>query len=374
MISLHKVFTPCRRGQLNISNSISNSIKHGWVAEGPRTKLFEQKMAKYLGNPYSVAVNSCTSALTLALRLAGVGPGDYVISTPMTCMATNEPIDTLGANIIWADVSFFTGNIDPISIKARIKEAKKEGKKIKAIMVVHWGGYPCDMSEINFISNTMGIPVIEDCAHALGSTYGSRKIGRVSDFCCFSFQAIKHIHTGDGGLLTCRNKIDYERAKKLRWFGIDRENRKTNNLGYADWDVEESGYKFHMNDIAANIGLENIEHLDWIIETRRKIASYYKKHINNKKVQILAESKRRESSYFLFTILVEDQVGFINYMKEKGIECGIVHSRNDQNKVFEKFERTLPGVSAFCSKMVCIPIGQWAFNSKEYITRTINEY
>lgn len=353
MIPLHKVAVP---GDLDaMMASLRSVIESGWVGEGPKVAAFEEALRPIVGSDHVTAVNSGTSALTLALRLAGVGPGDEVITTPITCMATNLPILLVGAVPVWADVDPTTGNISYGSVADQITP------QTKAIMAVHWGGYPCDMAEINALARPCGIKVIEDAAHALGASYQGKPIGSHSDFVCFSFQAIKHIHTGDGGLLCCRSMIDHSRARSLKWFGIDRERRQVGPYGIAEWEITDPGYKMHMNDIAATIGLSLLPELPQIISARSETALWYRTNFNAlKRVKLLQESTDRKSADWLFTMRVDDQIGFIRYMKECGIDCSVVHARNDRSPVFSHLGSwLLPGVDEFASSMVCIPVGQW---------------
>ena len=353
MIPMHKVFMPDNIEE--IIDPLREILRSGWIGEGERVLEFERKIGSFISCNNVVALNSGTSALQLALRLCGVGIGDEVITTAMTCMATNEPIVLTGATPVWADVQPGTGNIDPDSIREKI------GIRTKVIMVVHWGGYPCDMDEISVIAREYGLKVIEDCAHAWGSEYRGRTIGSHSDFACFSTQAIKHITTGDGGFLVCQNKKDYDRARSLKWFGIDREHRRENSLGVAEWDIVEAGYKFHMNDIAATIGLAQLPYLNDLIAKRRGNAAYFDEHLQNlEKVELLRNDEDRKSSYWLYTIKVKDRQRFIKYMAHHGIAASVVHERNDKHSIFAHYNSGgLKGLDEFSQKMVCIPVGQW---------------
>ena len=201
-------------------------------------------------------MNSGTSALRLALALIGVGPGDEVISTPYTMVATNTAILEQYAKPVFADIKYHSINIDPADIGHRISD------RTKAIMCVHWGGYPCDMDEIHKIASDYKIPVIEDAAHALGASYKNKPIGTISEFTTFSFQAIKHLTTGDGGLLSVKSESKFKEGLRRRWFGIDRANRKKTFIEDPVDDIKEVGYKYHMNDIAATIGLEQLKYFD----------------------------------------------------------------------------------------------------------------
>lgn len=345
LIPLFKVFMSKR-----VIRPLEKTLLSGYIGQGVKVNEFEGKLKAFLGNPYLLTVNSGTSALHLALRLAGVKNGDEVISTPMTCTASNWPILANGGKIVWADINPKTGNIAPDSIE------KKITPKTKAILVVDWGGYPCDIAAIKKIAGD--IPVIEDAAHAFGTVYNGTLVGNSSDFTCFSFQAIKHLTTGDGGLLAVKRKKDYERGKLLRWYGIDRETRTQHER--IEIDVLEWGYKFHMNDINATIGLENLKFTPSILKKHRDNASYYKKALLGlTNVTLLQERKEDLSSYWLFTIRVKHVHAFIEFMNDHNVMVSQVHRRNDTHPTVAPFRAKLPGVDEFTSEMVCIPVGWW---------------
>ena len=195
-------------------------LHSGYIGQGKKVDEFEKILGDYIGNKNVLTLNSATSGLHLALRLSNVGYGDEVISTAMTCTATNMPIIANGAKIVWADIDSQTGLIDPLDIERKITN------KTKAIIIVDWGGTPCDLDAIMAIGKKYKVKVIEDCAHSFGAKYKGRKIGTICDFSVFSFQAIKHITTVDGGALFCLNTDDYKRGKLLRWYGIDREGER----------------------------------------------------------------------------------------------------------------------------------------------------
>ncbi len=366
MIPLFKPFMP-----QSVVAPITETLLSGWIGEGPKVRLFEKALADYLkvAPEQVISVNSGTSALQLALRLANVGPGDEVISTPMTCAATNEPILLQGALVRWADIDPLTGNISATSI------AKSISEKTKAIMIVHWGGYPCDLAEINKIADQHGIPVIEDAAHALGSEYQGQRIGTHSAFVCFSFQAIKTITTVDGGAVICRNPEDAKRGKKLRWFGIDRDARKTEV--FWEYDIEEPGYKFHMNDVCATIGLEQMKYLPDLLSHQRCNADIYYRELQNiPGLTLPPRTTDRLSSYWLMTVIVEERNRFVQALKNKGIASSVVHIRNDSYSAFKDATRgdLLAGVDSFTSRMLCIPIGYWVSEEDmALITSTIKQ-
>jgi dTDP-4-amino-4,6-dideoxygalactose transaminase len=324
----------------------------GYIGQGPKVKEFEAALVKWVGNPNCLTLNCGTSGLHLALRLSGVRPGTNVVTTPMTCTATNEPIMAMGADIKWADINPRTGEIDPDDVE------RKVDAKTAAIICVHWGGYPCDLGALNVIASKYGIPLIEDAAHAFGATYHGNPVGSISDFTEFSFQAIKHLTTVDGGLLTCRMEDDYRRGKLLRWYGICRES----SSGFrCEPDIKEYGYKFHMNDVAATIGLAQLPHMDGILARHRANAAFYDKELAGVfGIGLLAYSNHRLSSYWLYTIFVDGGVKeFEAFMHGKGIQVSPVHKRNDVHTMFAEYRRSLPGVDEFERRQVSIPVGWW---------------
>ena len=318
----------------DIDESLLNVIHSGWIGQGPAVKEFEAELAEVFGNRRVLTLSSGTHGLTLALRLAGVGVGDEVITTPLTCTATNMPILQQGADIVWADIKD-DFNIDPESIRECITH------KTKAIIVVHWGGYPCDMEEINRVA--AGIPVIEDCAHAYGSSYKGHPLGacNYSDYAMFSFQAIKHLTTIDGGALCCSSKNDYEKGKLLRWYGIDRESPRTDFR--CEEDIQDWGYKFHMNDVCATVGLQNMKLAERNINKAVANANYYDNQLGGLNgIELTQTDKNRCSSYWLYTMLVESRSEFTYMMGSKGIAVSRVHERNDRRTCFRKFRKELP--------------------------------
>lgn len=343
MINLFKVFMPD-----SVMEPLRETLMSGYIGQGEKVKEFERQLASWFNNENVLCVNSGTSALQLALRLSNVGPGDEVISTPMTCSATNMPILASGAKIVWADINPWTGNIDPEDVK------KKITSKTKAIMCVHWGGYPCDLDELNAITQDTGVMLIEDACHAFGSTYKGKKIGSHGDFVCFSFQAIKEVTTVDGGALACRCKSDYDRGKLLRWYGINRE-AKGKDLR-CEADIKEWGYKFHMNDVAATIGIEQLNHVAGNLSRAYGHAVRYDIAFSDKKLRYETD---RTSSYWLYTIRVKGREEFMARMKEAGIMTSQVHARNDIHSCFAESKTHLPGVDEFCKEQVSLPVGWW---------------
>jgi dTDP-4-amino-4,6-dideoxygalactose transaminase len=238
-------------------------------------------------------------------------------------------------------------------------------------MIVHWGGYPCDLMAFNFLGKKYNVKIIEDAAHAFGASYYGRKIGSHSDFVCFSFQAIKHLTTIDGGAVVTREESDWKRGKLLRWFGIDREQPRKDFR--CEENVKEAGYKYHMNDVNATVGIHNIEEMNQILSIHQDNGTYYDKFLRGiPGITLLKRNPNVLSSYWIYTLLVDNRIGFMEKMTERGISTSQVHSRNDHHDMFANYRCPLPGVDAFTAKQVNIPVGWWVDKDiKKYIEDTI---
>ena len=365
MIPLFKVHTPD-----NIGKTIQEVFDSGFLTEGRYSDQFEKRFSEYIGNENVCLLNSCTSALTLACHLCEVSPGDEVITTAMTCMATNEPFYNAGAKLVFADIDPETGNIDPDDVRRKVTD------KTKAIVVVHWAGQPVDLGVINDIAARNNIKVIEDAAHALGAVYDDKRIGNHSDFVCFSFQAIKHLTTADGGAIVCKKKEDAERIRRIRWYGLDR--KYSERTGKSRWvqDIPESGFKMHMNNLNAAIGLEQMKSVDFIINSHVNNGKFYDEKIDNHQVQKLKRLNNCSSSYWIYSVLVNDKEGFQEFLKERGIASDVVHVRNDKYTVFKDFyDSNLKGLEEFSNKLVNIPVGWWlSEEQRDHIVNSVNEY
>jgi len=326
------------------------TLRSTWLSEGKKVKQFETKLSELgLSNP--VALNSGTSSLVLALSLAGVGYSDDVIIPSQTFCATGLACLQVGAEPIFADIDPRTGNMDPESFESSITHFTR------AVIPVHWGGYPCDLDEIHAIAQQNGLVVIEDAAHALGATYKGNPIGSISQFTCFSFQAIKHLTTGDGGCLCCKDENESHIAKSLCWFGIDREGSRPSILGERDFDIERVGYKAHMNDVAASIGIGNLVGFKERLARRKHIGEMYQYRLSHTPgVIVLKKRSDRESAYWLFTMLVEKREDFIKAMQSREIPVSVVHQGIHKYTVFRHWGvPDLPGQRIFDTEHICLP-------------------
>jgi dTDP-4-amino-4,6-dideoxygalactose transaminase len=329
---------------------VSEVLSTRWIGQGPRVEEFESKFSTlFCGGNEGVAVGSGTDALHLAYLLAGIKAGDEVAVPVFTCTATNIPLLYIGAKLKFVDV-------DPNTMNVSIDHLKKVvTSDTKAIVVVHYGGLPCDMDEILDLAEKFGIPVIEDAAHAVGATYKGKTIGEISDYTMFSFQAIKHITTADGGLLTFRDPNQIELAKRLRWFGIDRASKQ---LGVWENDIREIGYKYQMTDIGAAMGLAALEEVDEIISHRKQLLARYELLLDpNPGVDVIAHTRNdREHAAWLCTISVERRRDLQQKLLDNDIESNQVHYRNDRYSIFSNFRTSLPNMDMMEERYLCLPL------------------
>jgi dTDP-4-amino-4,6-dideoxygalactose transaminase len=249
---------------------VVDSIKSGWLTMGPKTVKFENEFAEYIGSEHSVAVNSCTAALHLALKAVNLNQGDEVIIPTMTFTATGEVICYFKAKPVIVDIEKDTHNIKTAEIERAITP------KTKAIIPVHFAGQPCDMDEIKKIAEQYNLFVIEDAAHSLPAWYQSRKIGTISDITCFSFYATKTLSTGEGGMITTANAEWAEKIKILRLHGISKDAwKRYSKNGSWYYEVADAGYKYNMTDIQAALGIAQLKKLEWMWGKRKNIAERY---------------------------------------------------------------------------------------------------
>lgn len=347
IIPLFKVF-------MGDTSSLHDVLHSGYIGQGQKVEEFEKVLGQYLGNPEVKCLNSATSGIHLAIHMAKDGLHDEVITTPLTCVATNLPIVANHLKIRWADVDPNTCNVDLSDVRRKI------GPKTLAILVVHWGGYPVDLDGLRSIQDECHEKyghrpiVIEDCAHALGSMYKGRKLGNHGNICIFSFQAIKHLTTGDGGAIVSPSPEHSKRVDLLRWYGLDRKVESRISQNISEW-----GFKFHMNDIAATIGLSNIRHLEWIVSRHAANAERLRVSLQMDGIRHLESRKDCFSASWIFTMRVERREDFIRKLRENGISTDIVHSRNDIHTCLREFAEDLPGTNKISGEMCCIPCGWW---------------
>ena len=342
------------------SKKVKKVLRSRWIGQGPKVEKFEKMFSdKFYPDRWSVAVNSGTSALHLAYLLAGIKPGDEVIVPVFTCTATTIPLLWIGAKIVFADC-----NKDNLNISAdHVEELVTE--KTKAIVCVHYGGMACDMDELYCLSRKYQIPIIEDCAQALGSTFEGQLVGGAG-FGCFSFQAIKHITTGDGGMLVLDKFTLHKKAKRLRWFGIDREAKQN---GIWENDIKEIGYKYQMTDISAAMGIEGLKEFDEILDHRKMLHKRYEELLG----KCVVGYGDTGNSAWMCTILCTERKKLQEKLRANGIESGATHFRNDQYSIFGK-KLDLPNMNYLEDKYLILPLHtHMGLDHVEQICSVINE-
>ncbi len=364
MINLFHTYIAAHAGEY-----VQKVLNSGFLSEGETVLEFEKALEHHFGFGNCVSVNSGTSALHLALELAGVKEGDEVILPAQTFVASGLAILYLKAVPVFADIDYHTGNISVASVKEKINS------KTRAIMAVHWGGYPCDMDELHALAKAHGLKVIEDAAHALGATYKQQPIGSLSDFTCFSFQAIKHLSTGDGGAICCKLNQDEAEARSRRWFGIDRANAPLTELGERAYSIQHAGYKYHLNNYAAALGLANLKNFELRFQKRVQIANLYRSSLHQHSgIRLFNYFTDRQSAYWLFGFHVEKRLDFIRKLKSAGITASVVHQRIDRNSVFGGLTKGLSAQEAFDESQIHIPIHDaLSLENAEYIINTIKQ-
>jgi dTDP-4-amino-4,6-dideoxygalactose transaminase len=334
----------------NTRRMVFDHLATRWIGQGPAVDRFEQEFSGRFCETLPVAaVGSGTDALHLAYLLAGIEPGDEVITPLFTCTATNVPLLYIGATPVFADLQRETLNIDVDHVRRLVTS------RTKAIVCTHYGGLPCDMDELHEIAKDARIPVIEDAAHAVGASYRGRSVGCLSDFTAFSFQAIKHITTGDGGLLSMQDTQLLPKAKRLRWFGIDREGKQQ-----ATWDndIHEIGYKYQMTDISATMGLGALAEWDETAAQRRSLFEIYERGLAQVPGIRFAGGGRtdRVHAAWLCTVFASDRIRLQKKLREHGIESNQVHYRNDRYTTFRDFGGSFPNMDAVEAEYLVLPL------------------
>jgi perosamine synthetase len=287
------------------------------------------------------------------------------VSTAMTAEPTNMAILHAGAKVVWADVDPANGNLVADAIAEKVTE------RTRAIMVVHYGGIPAPIAGIRKVAAAHGIPVIEDAAHALGARYGGRPIGCHSEFVMFSLQAIKHMTTVDGGMLACNGAADADaqlaEGRKFRWFGMDRLASRT------DVDVASVGYKYHMNNVTATIGLAQLSQIAPVIARHVANGCYFDQALQGVAgLKLCRWDSVAEPAYWFYTVLVDDRDNFSRHLAANGIASSQAHQRNDRHTVFAASRCELPGLDAFYRQMIHIPCGWWVDDEqRDYIAQVI---
>jgi dTDP-4-amino-4,6-dideoxygalactose transaminase len=341
-------------------DALRQTFESGMLAQGPRVKEFESRFCEEFWYNHAVSVNSGTAALELAYHLIGISPGDKVLTPVLTCSATNIPLVHRKADIVFCDIDKETWTIDYNSVKENIKGAK-------ALVAVNLGGLQCS-DKVYDIARNENVPVVIDAAQSLSITDFD------GDYVCYSFQAIKHFTTGDGGMLVVRNEADETRAKSLRWFGIDRDRRAKMNFNFSAsnremcMNMDEPGFKMHMNDIEATMGIVGIRHWRENLNYRRELRREYLANLREDIKTVC------DGSCWLFGIMLEDRDnGKMDKIKAAGIECDLVHLRNDIFTPFGGKRRDLPNMNYVEERYLYLPMHNNITNDDvHYVCSVVN--
>ncbi|AGK60087.1 putative pyridoxal phosphate-dependent enzyme apparently involved in regulation of cell wall biogenesis [Archaeoglobus sulfaticallidus PM70-1] len=314
-------------------------LRSGRLSQGDRVATFEEKFAQYVGTEYAIAVNSGTSALHVALSSLGIGKGDEVITTTFSFVSTASCILMQGAKPVFVDIDPKTYNIEPSQIEHRITE------RTKAIIPVHLYGQPCEINKIINVAEKYNLWVIEDCAQALGAEYHGKKVGTFGDVACFSFYPTKSITTGEGGMIVTNDERIAERARMIR-----------NHGQRVKYIHEILGYNYRMTDIAAAIGIVQLEKLEGFIQKRISNAEYYNKNLKIKGKTFVANNVRHV--FNLYTIRVRNREGLIEHLKRNDIGYGIYYPipLHRQPKFMRFCRRSLPEAERACGEVLSIPM------------------
>lgn len=339
-------------------DAVTEVMRSGWLGLGPKTEQFEQEFAKFAGSRFAVGLNSGTAALHLALDALQLSEGDEVIVSPITFISTVHAIRYVGAVPVFADVEPDTMNISAEDIERKITD------KTKAIMVVHLAGHPCDMDAIHSLAEAHGIRVVEDAAHACGAEYKGKKIGTISDLTCFSFHAVKNLTCGgEGGAITCNQEWLDRKFRQKRWVGISRDTwmRSSQEKVYAwQYFVDELGYKYHMSDMQAAIGLVQLKRLPELNGRRREIAARYQQELKDLPwIELPQEKDYAKSSWHLFQIKLPDEDArdrLIGHLKEHDIASGVHYYPCNLHPYYIRLRASVPVSNQIWRRILTLPI------------------
>ena len=342
--------------------AVVETLRSGWLTTGPRTKGFEKDLAAYTGAAHCVAVNSCTAALHLALEAIGVGPGDEVITSPITFASTANVIVHRGAQPVFVDVEPDTFNIDPAAIERAITP------RTKALIPVDFAGQPCDLDAIMAIGARHGLPVIEDAAHAIGAEYKGRRIGGVADMTCFSFYATKNITSGEGGALTTNRQDWSDRIAVMALHGISRDAwKRYGNEGYRHWDIIAPGYKYNMFDLQAALVRSQFGKMEAFYRRRVAIKQRLDAALGHlPEIALPAERPWARHAYHLYPILVRTEVlsadrdTIMNAIQAENVGIGIhfraVHLHPFYADTFGFHRGMFPIAEGYSDRTISLPL------------------
>lgn len=342
---------------------VTDCLRSGWVGTGPRVAKFQEGIKNYVGAKHALAVNSCTAGLHLSMIASNLGPGDEVITTPMTFAATANVIEHVGATPVFADCKSEDMLIDPREIE------KKINARTKAIVPVHLAGRVCDMDPILRMAQARGLKVISDAAHALGSEYKGKKIGSFSDFTVFSFYATKNLVTAEGGMVTTSNEEGLAKLATYSLHGMSRDAwKRYSDAGFKHYLVEAAGFKYNMTDLQASIGLKQLERFEAMQARRKEVWHTYMRELEGLPIDLPArEDPESQHSYHLFTIFPRleelkcDRDQMLQALHKENIGVGVhyvalhLHPFYQQKYGYKRGD--FPNAERISDRTISIPMG-----------------
>lgn len=332
--------------------AVERVFSTGWLGMGSEVNRFENTLCQFLGAGRAVAVCNGTGALFLALHAAGLGPGDEVLVPSLTYVASVQAITATGAVPVFCDIREEDLNIDPEDA------GRKLTPRTRAVMPVHFRGVPCDMDGIMDLASSSGLRVVEDAAHAFGSFYGERRIGSFGDLTCFSFDPIKVVTCGEGGAVVTGDPAIAELMQQKRILGIDRDtlSRYSNSRSWV-YDVLTQGYRLHMSNINAAIGLVQLERFEELRESRSRIARTYDGGLSGMRRISLIPADYDRTSLFMYIVRVhEERDGLMEFMKDRGIGTGIHYIPAHTFSLYRRSGFRLPVTDKMYEEILTLPL------------------
>ena len=335
--------------------TVGDVLRSDWLTTGPKVAAFEQAFADYVGAKYAVAVSSGTAALHTAMFAVGIGPGDEVIVPPITFVATANAVVFQGGTPIFADVQEDTLLVNPRMVAEKITE------RTKAVIGVDYGGQPCDWDSLRQLADDHNIFLVADACHALGAQYKGRKVGTLADMTVFSFHPVKHITTGEGGMITTDDPALAARMRRFRNHGIDADHTRREEQGTWYYEMKDLGYNYRITDFQCALGLSQLKKLPMFLERRRHIArTYDQKFASFKGIKRLSVAPDVTHSYHLYVIRVEDRDRLFSVLREQGIGVNVhyvpIHLQPYYQKKFGTEKGLCPVAEYAYQKILTLPI------------------
>jgi len=350
MIPIFKTYMP-----ENITSEIEGILNSGKLSFGEKGKEFEEKLAFYIGNDKVLTISSYNQALLIVLSTLGLKPGDEIIASPVSCLASNQPFVVKGLKVIWADINPLSGTLSVDDVRVKITS------RTKAIFHNHYCGYLGEIEAMNALGKEFGIPVVDDCIEAFGSELNGKKTGNLgTDITVFSFQTVRLPNTIEGGALVFNNQEIFEKAKMIRDYGIERANFRDNlNEINPKCDIKLEGYGALLGELNSYIGIKQLENLDSLIKIQKANATIWAKTIQKEKdIESLGPVKNTIPNSWVYGILAKNKTEIIKNYRKKGFYATSVHINNNIYSIFGN-KTNLSGVNDFMNHFVALPCGWW---------------